>query len=142
MAVAAARPTTQKTRIVAHNQQVVRADREVTGELDARTKARLVKSLRALDGAIDGAIVSDYSKGLVRAPIVQALTGHARRCVITGDPKPDNIAAFAGVDCIAPNAAEAASAAGMPLLTRRGSVARREPAARARALPLRAHHAR
>jgi rfaE bifunctional protein kinase chain/domain len=115
VAVAHARPTTQKTRIVAHNQQVVRADREVSGELDARTKARLVKSLRALDGAIDGAIVSDYSKGLVRAPIVQALVGHAQRCVVTGDPKPDNIAAFAGVDCIAPNAAEAASAAGIPL---------------------------
>ena len=115
IAVSANRPTTRKTRIVAHNQQVVRADREVSGALDARAKARVLESLRRLDGAIDGAIVSDYAKGLVSAPIVQALLSHKRRAIVTGDPKPDNLDAFVGVDCVAPNLAEAASAAGMPI---------------------------
>jgi rfaE bifunctional protein kinase chain/domain len=115
IAVSTSRPTTQKTRIVAHNQQVVRADREVAGALDARAKKRVLESLRRLDGAIDGAIVSDYAKGLVSAPIVQALLSHKRRTIVTGDPKPDNLDAFTGVDCIAPNLAEAANAAGMAI---------------------------
>jgi rfaE bifunctional protein kinase chain/domain len=115
IAVSAGRPTTQKTRIVAHNQQVVRADREVSGALDARAKARVLASLRGLDGVIDGAIVSDYAKGLVSAPIVQSLLAYKRRPIVTGDPKPDNLDAFAGVDCIAPNLAEAASASGMAI---------------------------
>ena len=115
--VAPGRPTTQKTRIVAHNQQVVRADREVTAALDARSRRALLDRLRALDGAIDGAVVSDYSKGMVSAPIVQTLLGHRHRVVVTGDPKPANLAAFSGVDCIAPNLAETADAAGMPVDT-------------------------
>jgi rfaE bifunctional protein kinase chain/domain len=113
VAISSARPTTQKTRIVAHNQQVVRADREVTGAPDAATRRAVVQRLRALDGKIDGAIVSDYGKGLVAAPLVQALLAHKHRVVVTGDPKPQNLQAFVGVDLIAPNAAEAASAAGV-----------------------------
>jgi D-beta-D-heptose 7-phosphate kinase/D-beta-D-heptose 1-phosphate adenosyltransferase len=115
IAIARGRPTTRKTRIVAHNQQVVRADHEVTGDLDVRSRRTLVETLRALDGAIDGAIVSDYGKGLVNASLVQALLEQRKRVVVTGDPKPHNIAAFAGVDCIAPNLAEAASAAGVAI---------------------------
>ena len=115
VAVVGGRPTTQKTRIVAHNQQVVRADREVTMSLDARTKQRIVDSVRALDGNIDGAIVSDYQKGFVAAAIVKALLTLRNRVVVTADPKPSNLAAFAGVDCIAPNVAEAASASGVAI---------------------------
>ncbi|HME80453.1 MAG TPA: PfkB family carbohydrate kinase [Candidatus Eremiobacteraceae bacterium] len=115
VAVARGRPTTRKTRIVAHNQQVVRADREVSGPLDARSQRTVLERLRALDGLIDGAIVSDYAKGMVSAPIVHALLAHEHRVVVSGDPKPHNLAAFAGVDCIAPNLVEAASAAGMAI---------------------------
>ena len=116
VAVTSRRPTTRKTRIVAHNQQVVRADREVSGALDERAKASVLASLRSLDGAIDGAIVSDYAKGFVSAAIVRALSAHKRRAaIITADPKPDNLEAFAGVDLIAPNLAEASSAAGIEI---------------------------
>jgi rfaE bifunctional protein kinase chain/domain len=76
----------------------------------------VVESLRRLDGEIDGAIVSDYAKGLVTAPIVRALAAHKRRAaVITADPKPENLDAFAGVDLIAPNLAEASNAAGIEI---------------------------
>ena len=113
IAVTQGRPTTRKTRIVAHNQQVVRADHEVAGALDARAKARVLENVRLLDGAIDGAIVSDYAKGFVSAPIVHALAAHKRRAaIITGDPKPGNIQAFDGIDLIAPNLEETASAVG------------------------------
>ena len=113
--VAAGRPTTQKTRIVAHSQQVVRADREVTEALGARPRREVLEKVQALDGKIDGAVISDYSKGLVSAPLVRALLDHKRRIVVTGDPKPANLEAFAGIDCIAPNLIEAAEAVGKPI---------------------------
>lgn len=113
IAIAQGRPTTQKTRIVAHSQQVVRADREVTAALAASPRRQVIDAAHRLDGAIDGAIVSDYSKGLVSAPLVRALLDQKRRVVIAGDPKPQNLASFAGIDVIAPNLAEASEAAGM-----------------------------
>lgn len=109
----AARPTTQKMRIVAHNQQVVRADRESTTTLDGRVDQALRRRLAALDGVLDAVVISDYGKGLVSAPLVKAVRSYKRRVVVTADPKPQNIDACKDVDCIAPNAAEAESASGV-----------------------------
>lgn len=112
---AAGRPTTQKTRIVAQHQQVVRADRESTAAVDGRIGAKLKRSLRALDGEVQGLVISDYGKGLISAPLVSVLRSFRHRTVIAGDPKPQNLDAFAGIDCIAPNTYEAESAAGIPV---------------------------
>ena len=111
----ARRPTTQKTRIVAHHQQVVRADRESTAPVNGALAGRLRRSLLGLDGNVDGIIISDYGKGLVGVPVTQALRAFAHRPVIAGDPKPQNLDAFAAIDCIAPNVAEAAAAAGVSI---------------------------
>ncbi|MDQ2818059.1 MAG: D-glycero-beta-D-manno-heptose-7-phosphate kinase [Candidatus Eremiobacteraeota bacterium] len=115
-----ARPTTHKTRIVAHNQQVVRADRESTAPIEGRSRAALMRSIARLDGRVDGVIISDYGKGLVDGPLVQSIRAFRHRVVITGDPKPQNIAAFGGVDCIAPNVAEAEQATGIAAKTDAG----------------------
>jgi rfaE bifunctional protein kinase chain/domain len=111
------RPTTQKMRIVAHNQQVVRADREAVAPIDAKVRQRLARSLAQLDGKLDGVIISDYGKGLVARPLIRAVAGFSRRAVIAADPKPQNLEAFVGVDWIAPNVAEAQSAAGFAIKT-------------------------
>jgi rfaE bifunctional protein kinase chain/domain len=112
-----ARPTTQKMRIVAHNQQVVRADREATGIVEPAVQARLARTLARLDGQLDGVIVSDYGKGLIARRLVAAVRAFKRPAVITADPKPQNIDAFEGVDWIAPNVAEAQTAAGILIRT-------------------------
>jgi rfaE bifunctional protein kinase chain/domain len=109
----ASRPTTQKMRIVAHNQQVVRADRESTAHIDAGVHRSIRRSLAALDGSLHGVVISDYGKGLIDAPLIAAVRGFKHSAVITADPKPQNLAAFVGVDCIAPNASEAESASGI-----------------------------
>jgi rfaE bifunctional protein kinase chain/domain len=109
----ARRPTTQKTRIVAHNQQVVRADRECTQAVDAKVAGRLKRSLRKLDGHVDGIVVSDYGKGLITASAVATMRAFEHKTILAGDPKPQNLDAFAGVDCIAPNAAEAGASVGI-----------------------------
>lgn len=111
------RPTTQKMRIVAHNQQVVRADRESTASVDGRMLTSIRRSLSALDGAVDGVVISDYGKGFIGASLIECVRSFNHRPIVTGDPKPENIDAFAGVDWIAPNASEAERASGVTVKT-------------------------
>ena len=106
------RVTTRKTRIVAHNQQVVRADWESAAALAATDRALLAAHVARLASSHDAIVLSDYAKGLFSRDIVEA----ARACpVVTADPKPANIDLFAGVTCVAPNAAEAGGAAGIAI---------------------------
>jgi len=106
------RPTTRKTRIVAHNQQVVRADWESTQVLGAPDRIRLAALVARSAAEHDAVVLSDYAKGLFSRDLVEA----ARACpVVTADPKPRNIKLFGGVTCVAPNAAEAAEATGIPI---------------------------
>jgi D-beta-D-heptose 7-phosphate kinase/D-beta-D-heptose 1-phosphate adenosyltransferase len=107
------RPTTQKTRIVAHNQQVVRADRESTKPLDPASADRLKRAIAKLDGNVDGIVISDYGKGLVTPQVVGAMRSFREKTLIAGDPKPQNLDAFVDIDCIAPNASEAEAASGI-----------------------------
>ncbi|HTX56812.1 MAG TPA: D-glycero-beta-D-manno-heptose-7-phosphate kinase [Candidatus Acidoferrales bacterium] len=106
------RPTTRKTRIVAHNQQVVRADWELTAPLPPADRARVAAHVRARASAVDAVILSDYAKGLLCADVVEAARGCA---LVLADPKPQNVALFSGVTCVAPNVAETAAATGIAI---------------------------
>ncbi len=106
------RPTTRKTRIVAHNQQVVRADWESSAPLSQSVIASFCAPLAASIAAYDAVVLSDYAKGVFsRAVVEQALRGK----IIIADPKPKNIDLFAGVTCVAPNVFEAAGATGIEI---------------------------
>lgn len=107
------RPTTRKTRIVAHNQQVVRADWEATGALAPADRAALCAYVREHAPHCDGVILSDYAKGLLSRDVVEA----ALSCsFVAADPKPQNLDLFVGVTCVAPNVHEAAAAAGIAIV--------------------------
>lgn len=107
-----ARPTTRKTRIVAHNQQVVRADWESTATLGAGDRARVIAALRRALAGADAVVLSDYAKGLMHREIVEAALAAP---IVVADPKPANMTLFAGVTCISPNVAEAAQATGIAI---------------------------
>jgi rfaE bifunctional protein kinase chain/domain len=107
------RPTTRKTRIVAHNQQVVRADWESSAALGAGDRNRITAFVRERAAQCDGVILSDYAKGLLCREIVEAAGACA---LVLADPKPQNIGLFAGVTCVAPNAHEAAAITGIPIV--------------------------
>ncbi len=106
------RPTTRKTRIVAHNQQVVRADWESTGALAPADRDRIVEFVRKHAKSVDAIVLSDYAKGLLSREIVEAALAAP---LVVADPKPKNLMLFAGVTCVAPNLNEAASASGIPI---------------------------
>jgi rfaE bifunctional protein kinase chain/domain len=107
------RPTTRKTRIVAHNQQVVRADWESRSPLSEADRRRVADFVRERASQCDAVILSDYAKGLLSREIVEA----ARTCpLVLADPKPQNIELFSGITCVAPNVAEAATITGIPIV--------------------------
>jgi rfaE bifunctional protein kinase chain/domain len=106
------RPTTRKTRIVAHNQQVVRADWEDATALSPADRTRIAAHVRERAKSVDAVILSDYAKGLLCEEIVDA----AKACaLVLADPKPQNLGLFAGVTCVAPNVHEAEAASGVTI---------------------------
>ncbi len=104
-----ARPTTVKTRIIAHAQQVVRADRESRADLDGPPLARLLAALDETLARCDALVVSDYGKGVVNARTLEAALGVARRrgISVSVDPKESHIDAYRGVSVLTPNQHEA-----------------------------------
>ncbi|MEA2719466.1 MAG: D-glycero-beta-D-manno-heptose-7-phosphate kinase [Candidatus Eremiobacteraeota bacterium] len=106
------RPTTRKTRVVAHSQQVVRADWESTAPLRDDDRRRIVEQVRTSVRDADAVVLSDYAKGFLHRDIVEAALAAP---VVVADPKPANVALFSGVTCIAPNVGEASRASGIPI---------------------------
>lgn len=106
------RPTTRKTRVVAHNQQVVRADWEAVEELNEADRARLAGVVAQHAAQADAVILSDYAKGLLSREIVEAAFAAP---IVLADPKPRNLHLFTGVTCVAPNVHEAALATGITI---------------------------
>jgi len=106
------RPTTRKTRIVAHNQQVVRADWESVESIAAVDSTNLCERVRELAAECDAVVLSDYAKGLFTRELIEAVRAAP---IVTADPKPRNIALFDGVTVLAPNVTEAAAATGIAI---------------------------
>jgi D-beta-D-heptose 7-phosphate kinase/D-beta-D-heptose 1-phosphate adenosyltransferase len=107
------RPTTRKTRIVAHNQQVVRADWESIAPLRDEDRARVAATVRTAIREADAVVLSDYAKGFFSREIVEAALAAP---LVVADPKPQNVALFAGVTCIGPNVGEASRASGIAIV--------------------------
>lgn len=106
------RPTTRKTRVVAHNQQVVRADWESTAALRDADRDKLCAIVREYGKQADAIVLSDYAKGLFSRQLVEA----ALDCpLVIADPKPQNLQLFTGVTCVAPNVHEASQASGIAI---------------------------
>ena len=106
----ASRPTTFKTRILAQNQQVVRADWESRAELEGAALASVLEMLARELPRCDGLIVSDYGKGVVTRAVLERALGLARdKGIPTAvDPKESHLDAYKGVSILTPNQHEAA----------------------------------
>lgn len=104
-----ARPTTVKTRIVAHEQHVVRFDRESRAPLPPDVEARVVARLRSALAEADVLLVSDYAKGVVTAGVFAALAREARAAGVPllVDPKAPGFAFYRGARLMTPNKKEA-----------------------------------
>ncbi|MBI5597226.1 MAG: D-glycero-beta-D-manno-heptose-7-phosphate kinase [Elusimicrobia bacterium] len=124
------RPTTQKCRIVAEHQQVVRVDRETVEPVPPAVSRALLAHLASAVRDADGLIVSDYGKGVVTRSVVRrALSlAHRHKVPVLVDPKIEHFKLYRGVDCITPNTNEAWG--GMRQTARPGEQAVRDLGAR------------
>ena len=108
------RPTTVKTRIIAHSQQVVRADRESRADIGGHARAQLLDGLSEELARCDGMIVSDYGKGVITAAVLERAIGdaHTRGVHVSVDPKESHIDAYRSVGILTPNQYEAGGVMG------------------------------
>ncbi len=111
------RVTPVKTRYIADNQQLLRADQERIEPLGAELRADLLAQLKAALGHYQLVILSDYAKGVLggglAAEIIKAARD-AKRPVIV-DPKGSDYSIYRGADLLKPNRRELSLAAGVAL---------------------------
>jgi D-glycero-beta-D-manno-heptose-7-phosphate kinase len=111
-----ARHTSVKTRIVAHQQQVVRIDRETRDGLDQITTTRLLAEIKNKIPKADAVIVGDYGKGVVTQPLLNEIKSlcRARGVWLSLDPKPVHHLNLSNLSLITPNRKEAFELADLP----------------------------
>ncbi len=103
------RHTTEKCRVVADRQQVVRFDRETVAPLSAATESGLLKALDAALETAQALILSDYGKGVIAPKMLARAIAKAKRkgIPVTVDPKPEHFRRYRGVTTVTPNTSEA-----------------------------------
>ena len=110
------RRTTAKTRIIAHSQQVVRADRESTEELSSAMTFQLVDFIKQKirQDKISALLISDYGKGVISLNLLNEVISLAREnnLFISVDPKETHFLNYKRVSIITPNHSEAGFAYG------------------------------
>jgi rfaE bifunctional protein kinase chain/domain len=109
------RPTIKKSRVIAHNQQVVRYDVERKGELKPQLQKKILRYVESRLREVSCLVVSDYAKGVVTAGLMADLVRLAalRQVPVIVDPKVEHFGYYKGVTVITPNHLEATQAAGL-----------------------------
>ena len=111
------RPTILKTRVIAHQQQVVRIDHESVDQVIGNHLSRIHDYLKRNIRDHDGVIIEDYGKGVITPALLKMAVPLARKHgkIVAVDPKENHFSYYRGVSVITPNHHEAAIAAGFPL---------------------------
>jgi len=102
------RPTTSKIRIVAHNQQILRIDKEDNRPITEKTEKKIVEFIKQILPSVEGVICSDYQKGILTPKIIKSVVSgcrkHKKRVIV--DPKSSDFSLYQGVSVLTPNLKE------------------------------------
>ncbi len=112
------RPTTQKTRIIAHQQHVVRYDHEKVVNTLPKTEKRFIDFITDEITCIDCVVISDYAKGMITEGLLRAILPRlARRGMpVIVDPKIKHFSLYKKATIVTPNHLEASQAAGVEIV--------------------------
>jgi rfaE bifunctional protein kinase chain/domain len=112
--VTVTRCTTQKTRVLARSQQLLRVDEEEDVDLDDRSTALVLDAVREAVASADAVVLEDYNKGvLVPAVIREAIdAANGKKLPVVVDPKFKNFFAYRGATVFKPNRRELDAALG------------------------------
>lgn len=108
------RQTTIKTRVIANNQQVVRADRENTHEMDKETERKVLARFNEIVDDLSAIIISDYGKGVITLSLLENIIEVCTKKdkFVAVDPKETHFHNYKKVSVITPNHHEASFAYG------------------------------
>ncbi len=115
----ATRPTTVKTRVIAHHQHVVRIDSEEKRDVSESVQSEIYAIVEKEIDRLDGIIIEDYNKGVVVKGLIRKIIdlANARRKPVTIDPKFNNFFEYTNVTVFKPNKKETEEALGKKLKT-------------------------
>src|SRR5262245_37452866 len=97
--------TLRKTRVVAHQQQIVRLDYADVPPQDQAAQDEILRVFDDCIAAADVVVISDYAKGLVSYALMQSIIqrAHQHGCPVIVDPRPQHKACYRGCDYLTPN---------------------------------------
>ena len=110
------RPTTQKVRIIAERQQVVRVDRESKERICPPIAKECMKNFKKAVKTAKGVVMSDYGKGMLSDHNIEEIINicRAKNIPVCVDPKIDNFLKYKRITCMTPNTKEAWEGMGLP----------------------------
>ncbi len=111
LVVSSACQTTEKVRIIAHNQQVVRADFERESIADRREVERAISRAAEQSDGFDCLVISDYGKGVISTAYLGGVveSWRAKGKPVLVDPHVGHFPWYRGASIVTPNTKEAAS---------------------------------
>lgn len=109
------RPTTNKTRVIANNQHVVRIDKENVNLIPPIIENKILSLLKKEIKNIDAIILEDYNKGVLTSTLIQRVIelANENKKIITVDPKFNNFFTYKNVTVFKPNRKETEDALGI-----------------------------
>lgn len=109
------RPTTNKTRVIANNQHVVRIDKEKSFPISSKVELQIINTLKKNIKNIDAIILEDYNKGVLTASLIRKAIelANENEIIITVDPKFNNFFEYQNVTVFKPNRKETEDALGI-----------------------------
>ncbi|MCG2700278.1 D-glycero-beta-D-manno-heptose-7-phosphate kinase [Candidatus Parcubacteria bacterium] len=118
------KPTTQKIRVVARGQQMVRIDKEDNGCINAKIERKIINFINLNIKQWQALVISDYDKGLLNKELVQKIMKLAKKHKIPtiGDARPKNAIFFKNITLLTPNHKEAVEIAGTNNLREAGRI--------------------
>ncbi|MCL4322330.1 MAG: D-glycero-beta-D-manno-heptose-7-phosphate kinase [Deltaproteobacteria bacterium] len=106
-----------KTRVIAHNQQIVRFDKENNRKFSNGVYNELISGIKKIADDIDAVIISDYGKGLIERKFFSTVVNFLREKgkFISLDPKVENFKFYKNISILTPNINEAFGGSGIKI---------------------------
>ncbi|MEA2037359.1 MAG: D-glycero-beta-D-manno-heptose-7-phosphate kinase [Nanoarchaeota archaeon] len=101
------KPTTQKVRILGHQQQLLRIDYEKKEYLKKEFEDNIASFIKKRIEDVDAIIISDYAKGVITKNLMEEIKDIAKDKIVVVDPKPKHASFYGNVSLITPNSKEA-----------------------------------
>lgn len=111
------RPTTAKTRVIAHSQHVLRVDSEIKDDINTSTGKKIIDYLNRNIRSFAAVILQDYNKGVLTSGMISKIISIAKKYnkPVYVDPKFHNFFEYRDVTVFKPNRKETADILAMKI---------------------------